>query len=35
MRGQIRGKLAELELSSDDPAVRLVAVENLLANPEP
>jgi urea transport system permease protein len=35
MRGQIRGRLAELELSSDDPAVRLVAVENLLANPEP
>jgi urea transport system permease protein len=35
MRGQIRGKLAELELSSDDPAVRLVAVENLLANPQP
>lgn len=35
MRGQIRGRLAQLELSSPDPAVRLVAVENLLDNPEP
>ncbi|MGD1982337.1 MAG: urea ABC transporter permease subunit UrtB [Chromatiaceae bacterium] len=35
MRGQIRGRLAELELSDPDPAVRLVAVQNMLENPEP
>ena len=35
MRGQIRGLLAELELSNPDPAVRLTAVKNMLDNPEP
>jgi urea transport system permease protein len=35
MRGQIRGLLAELELSNPDPAVRLTAVNNMLDNPEP
>jgi urea transport system permease protein len=35
MRGQIRGLLAELELSSPDPAVRLTAVNNLLENSDP
>ena len=35
MRGRIRGRLAELELSDPDPAVRLVAVQNMLENPEP
>jgi urea transport system permease protein len=35
MRGQIRGLLAQRELSDPDPAVRLVAVNNLLENSEP
>jgi urea transport system permease protein len=35
MRGQIRGLLAELELSDPDPAVRLVAVKNMLDNSDP
>jgi urea transport system permease protein len=35
MRVQIRGLLAELELSDPDPAVRLVAVKNMLDNSEP
>ena len=35
MRGQIRGRLAQLELSDPDPTVRLVAVKNMLDNSEP
>jgi len=35
MRGQIRGLLAEMELSSADAAVRLAAVNNLLDNSQP
>lgn len=35
MRAQLRVKLAELELDDPDPAVRLVAVTNMLENPEP
>ncbi len=35
MRVQIRGLLAELELGDPDPAVRLVAVKNMLDNTDP
>ncbi len=35
MRSQIRVRLAELELGNPDPVVRLTAVDNMLANPEP
>jgi urea transport system permease protein len=35
MRGQIRGLLAERELKDPDPAVRLVAVNQMLDNTEP
>ncbi len=35
MRGQIRGLLAELELSSSDPAARLAAVNKMLGKSDP
>ena len=35
MRGQIRGLLAELELSNPDPAVRLAAVNKMLDKSDP
>ncbi|MCB1759661.1 MAG: urea ABC transporter permease subunit UrtB [Gammaproteobacteria bacterium] len=35
MRGQIRGLLAQLQLSDPDPEVRLKSVNEMLDNPEP